>query len=77
MMKMVIGSLGLYCDGFDPSITPPCEGALLPVGVGVAAEKPEVDVVVDIANTTTTIRLKVKNRGRRAGKARRWHLAQA
>jgi len=79
MMKMVMGSLGLYCDGFDPSMTPPCEGALLPVGVGVAAEKAEVDVV-DIANTTTTMRLKVKNRGRRAGKARRcrqWHLAQA
>jgi hypothetical protein len=58
MMKMVMGSFGLYCDGFDPSMTPPWEGALLPVGVGVAAESAEVDVVVDIANTTTTMRLK-------------------
>ena len=35
MMKRVIGSFGLYFDGFAPSITPPCGGALLD-GVGFA-----------------------------------------
>lgn len=38
MMKMVIGSFGLYTDGFAPSITPPCEGALLPVAVAEGAD---------------------------------------
>jgi len=67
---MVMGSFGLYCDGFDPSMTPPWEGALLPVGVGVAAKIAEVDVVVDIVNTTTTMRLKGDESGetRRKGK---------
>lgn len=27
MMKSTMGSLGLYWDGFEPSMTPPCEGA--------------------------------------------------
>lgn len=30
MMKMVMGSLGLYLEGFIPSMTPPCDGARLP-----------------------------------------------
>lgn len=27
MMKSTMGSLGLYCEGLEPSMTPPCEGA--------------------------------------------------
>lgn len=37
MMKMVIGSFGLYLDGFPPSRMPPCDGTF-----GVAAGLAEV-----------------------------------
>ena len=54
MMKMVSGSFELYFDGLAPSITPPCEGALLPpVDVGttdvVVADNNEAANVVDMA----------------------------
>ena len=53
MMKMVSGSFELYFEGLAPSITPPCEGALLPpVDVGttdvVVADNNEAANVVDI-----------------------------
>ncbi len=54
MMKIVSGSFELYFEGFAPSITPPCEGALLPpVDVGttdeVVADNNEAANVVDMA----------------------------
>jgi len=37
-MKSGIGSLGLYCDGLRPSITPPWDGALEALVAAAAAE---------------------------------------
>jgi hypothetical protein len=64
MMKRVIGSFGLYCVGLAPSITPPCDGALLPLvaaaaaAVVVAATEERNDVVVAADIVATAAKLK-------------------
>lgn len=50
-----MGSLGLYWDGFEPSMTPPCEGARSPEAVASAAAEVTLEriseaVVVAIAS---------------------------
>lgn len=47
MMKMIMGSLGLYLEGLAPSMTPACDGALLlsPVAAATADDKVE-DILI-------------------------------
>lgn len=48
MMKVTIGSFGLYLEGFEPSMIPPCGGALFDA-VGSAPEVVPLAVEDDIA----------------------------
>ena len=45
MINRVIGSVGLYLEGLEPSRTPPCDGALAAVAEAVAAEVVVDDIV--------------------------------
>lgn len=48
MMKSTIGSLGLYSDGFEPSMTPPCEGARSAEVVASAAAEVTLERISEV-----------------------------